>query len=252
MEASDIERVLERVKGELVGRCVRCGGVGFVGGEVCGCMLEYRIWNRLLGRGFSEEFLRLSFDEVLQNIQLDEAGRNVVSWFISNFEKVYERGLSLYIHGKGVGVGKTSLAVVLVKEYLRWALHKDYKWDACGVYSDIESFLDRYIARERGEVDESWDAMVFVLDEFGREVKVDKGKDWLIRGVERFLRYRLYNRKSTIIVSNLSPGELFSAYGEIICSLIGVVGGVVSGIAYKDVLVKGVDLRRSFSRWEDR
>jgi DNA replication protein DnaC len=247
VEEERIEEVLLRKKSEFLSQCKVCGGVGFVGGSACECLREFRVWNRLLRRGFPEEYLDLSLDVVLRNVSMSDEDRRLLDWYVSNFAYVRERGLSLYIWGS-VGVGKTGLAVVIAKEYARWCLSDErYIWDFSAFYSDLSAFFE---AREDSE-EGSWNADLYVLDEFGRDILGQDVRDWLVRRLERFVRFRVAQRKVTILVSNLEPSRIAGSYGEGMASVIGVVGDNVDGIAYRSIHLLGSDLRRNvrFSRW---
>jgi hypothetical protein len=210
---------------------------------------EFRVWNRLLRRGFGEEYLRLSAGEVFQNIVLSDVDRRLLEWYVNNFDLVRERGLGLYIWGN-VGVGKTALAVVLVKEYARWCLSDEhYVWDFGAYYFDLSTFYGR-----RREMEVWWDADIFVLDEFGRDIIGDDVRDFLLRDVERFIRYRVGRRLPTLLVSNVCPGDIRSRYSEGLASILGVVGDSIDGVAFRSLHLLGTDLRKQmrFSRWQPK
>jgi DNA replication protein DnaC len=247
VEEARVMEILQRKKEELVSGCALCGGTGFVEGLACRCLREFRVWNRLLRRGFPEEYLDLDIAVVLKNVRMVDEDRRLLDWFLSNFEQVRERGLSLYIWGN-VGVGKTGLAIAIAKEYARWCLSEErYIWDFSAFYSDLSAFFE---AREDSE-EGSWNADLYVLDEFGRDILGQDVKDWLVRRLERFVRYRVAQRKVTILVSNLEPSRIAGSYGEGMASVIGVVDDNVDGVAYRSIHLLGSDLRRNmrFSRW---
>ncbi len=241
-----IEDKIEIIRQRLFSSCKQCDGSGYKeDGTSCYCRLLFKVINRLYPRGFPEEYLLLDKDEIFQNIKMDKESKLILDWYLANFEKIYQQGLSLYIYGT-LGIGKTSLAILIAKEYALWCLSDDnYIWDFNAYYMDIQTFSD-FLKKEDFIESEKWTAKFFVLDEFGRDAMIDKSRDWIIRGIERFLRYRIANGLPTIICSNITPERLYELYGEGISSLLGVVGNEMSGLAYRAIKLEGTDLRRGW------
>jgi len=250
----DLEERLTKIKERMLSSCEKCKGLGYYEDRVCDCLMEFRVWNRLLPFGFQEEYLLLSKDEVLENIEADEVSLKVLDWFFNNFHKVRERGLGLYIWSRRFGLGKTSLATVIAKEYARFCLSdENYVWDFKGAYVDLGTFYEKFAKREEAFLS-LWNADIFVLDEFGRDVLHGENvKDWLIVGIERFLRHRISNRLVTIICSNLPVSEIAVHYGEVIASLLGLSSDSDTSFVFRSLELKGIDIRRSalaLKRWE--
>jgi len=243
-----IER-LEQIKKKFVNSCKICKGIGFLDdGRVCDCLIKFRIYNRLLPRGFPEEYLDLEKDEILKNIKMKKESEKICQWFLKNLDFVLDKGLSLFITGK-IGIGKTSLAIILAKEIARWCLSEEhYQWDFEAYYLDIDTFCMKV---KKDEISNIMGATVVVLDEFGRDAFFTEAKDWIIRELERFLRYRIANRLVTIICSNVPVDNLVNIYGERISSLLGISGKDMNGLVYRSLVLEGFDLRRGMlnSRW---
>lgn len=247
------EEKIEQLKQKLIGSCPKCKGEGFLeDGTTCSCRLEFRVINRLLPRGFQEEYLLLDKKEILKNIKIGKEDKMILNWYLEHFDEVSVKGLSLYIYGGAVGIGKTSLAIMIAKEYAAWSLSdKNYIWDFDAFYMDMLTFCDS-LKQDDFIESEKWRAKFFVLDEFGRDALEDKAKDWIVRGLERFFRFRIAWRLPTIICSNIIPEKLYDIYGERISSLLGIVGKEMFGLVYRSIKLLGEDLRRGWikSRWE--
>lgn len=252
MDEARITQILEEKRQELTRKCNLCKGLGFIeGGKRCECMVEFSVWNRLLRRGFPREYLEISLEEALKNVKLSKADTAILNEYINNFERVREDGLSLFLFGRR-GAGKTSLAIAIAREYTKWNLDEEnYIWNYTAFYLDISTFFERLI-RKDFNFSETWWADMFVLDEFGQDVVGKEEWIWLIRDLERFIRFRIAQRKPTILVSNLEPKKIIEKYGEGLTSVLGVKLNSIDGIAYKSIHVEGVDLRidRRFSRWK--
>lgn len=256
---------IDRIRQKIISNCVRCGGTGFMGDKICSCNEEFRVYNRLLLRGFPEEYLFLDEQEVFKNIKLSDEDLLVLDWYFKNLDKVLLRGLSLYIYSEKIGIGKTSLAICIAKVISRWCLSEEnYMWDFSAFYLDINDFIeliknnkDKGKEKEGDELIDLRDiekikqAKLVIIDEFGRE-SLFGNKEWILVEIERFLRFRIANNFITILCSNVSPSKLSAVYGERLASLVGITGKETIGIVYRSIELKGSDLRRGLikSRWE--
>ena len=112
VEVNSMQELIDR--GIYLTTAVKCGKTGYVGSEICGCLLKFRAYNRLVDEGFHKNLLDITsspdfkFPEFL-------SGEEFVNYFLSNPVIVEEKGLSLYIFSKERGRGKTTLA-----HYIMW------------------------------------------------------------------------------------------------------------------------------------
>ena len=247
---------IKRLHDTIIKNCTLCGGSGKTVNGPCECQIEFRAVNRMITRGFMEEYLMLD-QSMLPKLDLSEQDRNILNFYSHNSDAVRDQGLSLYIYGEQVGPGKTSLAVLLAKQYSKYNLSEDnYMWEFDSYYYDISSFFNSIKSVDYNtEKFEAWDAKMVVLDEFGREGMESKTKDWMNMVLEQFLRHRIGSHLPTILVSNLKPAMLIELYGVRIPSLLGVTeDNTIRGLVYKSVEVKGGDFRTDqrglTSRWE--
>ncbi len=241
----DIDRELEEIKKELIQSCAICGGTGYgETGDPCECMKEFRVWNRMYPHGFGRDYLRLQYEEVIDKIVFEkQEDRNIVDWYVKNMDKVFRNGLSLYIWGRAYGVGKSTLSVLLVKQFARWALFSPkYIHEFEGHYMDVVEIL------KWDEMKDIDTATILVIDEFGKRVL---SKEQEAIKIEKYLRNRVKSEKAVIIVGNISPQDIAAQYSESLAEFIGVNGDTVESNVFRSVHVVGESFRtmKIESKW---
>lgn len=176
----------------------------------------------------------------LHNIEdLRFGDRKALDAVVKEIPSLWDRGGGLYIHGRSIGCGKTTLAHLLVKRIYDFganvhvsggmAMSGGYKaW-----YMLAHEFCDRAWKGRDGfqeQIDWGGDGVeeinlthvrVFVLDEFGRDGLADERKTKAGRGFfEPFLRERTAAGLITIIVSHLPPASVRRVVDEPALSLL--------------------------------
>lgn len=242
----DISVELEELKQEIIGSCKKCSGVGYIEGNPCDCMVEFRVWNRLYPNGFGKDYLRHNFSDIIEKINFKEQkDRNIIDWYVNNFKKVYKNGLCLYIFGERYGIGKTTLAVSVVKEYAKWALFSErYIWDFKGRYLDVSEVL-----KWNELQNESDDIRVVVIDEFGKRVMENKEEEAM--KIEKFIRNKVKEERSVILVGNVLPRDIPIKYSDSLAEFLGVRENELESNIFRSVHVIGESFRtmRIETKW---
>lgn len=146
-----------------------------------------RYWNVTIG-GISS----------LSNAGVDSP-LSITQKYIKNISGMYERGGGLILWGTN-GTGKTSMAVVIAKEYRRRG-HPV-------LYVEASKLKGIWASRDMFDEDESWkdrisNVDVLVLDDFGKGIMDSTGFGATI--FDELVRTRNANKRVTMITTNLSP-----------------------------------------------
>ena len=234
------------LKSEIVGTCTVCNGSGYIGFDLCTCMIKFRAYNRLVNSGF----YRNSVDIVsADSYTIPEIGTgyNSVRFFLENLEFVLSKGLGLYFYSKERGRGKTTLAHHICYKLAEATRPLDkYQRDLDFGFDHIEDFCKN----------DNWKSRVYVLDDLGNENRsANWKKDDFLSNLQKCLHYRRDRRLVTLITSNYAPSNLSTLYEGVIDSLLEVnPNGKIGGTVFRQVeVVGGEDLRvvQEFSRWPE-
>ena len=238
------------LKSSIVGSCQLCNRTGFACGKPCSCLIKFRAFNRLTSGGFSLKTLDLVTQSGYEIPQI-ASGESFVSYFADNPEKVEEQGLSLYIHSKGKGRGKTTLAQYLVYKAATLFSHtENYSTKRDYAFINIEDL----IKQERKNDNSMWTRTWLVIDDIGNE---DRSAPWkhaaVISIMQQVMHYRRDRNLPTIITSNYEPVNLSTLYSGEIDSLLEIGSdGKIGGLVFREVEVGGgEDFRQieEFSAW---
>ena len=248
------DKFFQRLKDVIVGTCSICHGSGFSEKRVCECMIEFRARHRLLLGNFAGHLLELDSQSFIQNLGLGDS-RLFVEYYLSNPESVREDGLSLYIWSEKRGVGKTTLAHLLAKEFAKYfSREENYSRSNCYRFMEVGEFFDLGRNRHRDETFlYDWDSTLFVLDDFGNEDNSSKWDfEFIVKLIQDFLRHRTRLRLPTIITTNTNPVNIFRKYKDDVSSLLEVQPNYkIGGLLWREVPMSGRDFRleKELSPW---
>ncbi len=234
---AELETINQRLRAELarlgfaedylqpVYRCPVCRDTGYVGEpihEQCAC-LRQRVMNRL----YQDENLagldRENFAAFDESVFPDEAiagtgvtqraymvrMRDICERFADAFPDVPARGLLL--SGKS-GLGKTFLMNCVAQR----VLERGYTVLRMTAYRLVE-VMRRYHwnGQDAQTVDEMRGCDLLLLDDLGAEPMIE---NVTIESIYHILNERILSEKGTVVSTNLTPGELQSAYTERVAS----------------------------------
>jgi len=240
--------ILEKV---FIHSCTKCNGTGFINEGLCECRKKFHIGVKLLLGGFPLDLLKLEKPKLTDK---------VLQFFMSNPLKVFEDGLSLYIHG-ALGIGKTLCSVILAEKFAAaFGVEGvcDYKPHLSIKFMEAWKFVSE--SKKKGDNKEFygfWDASLFVLDDLSNEYKSQNNPAYVDKLYETFLRHRISNCLATIITTNVVPKEVPGLYNDKITSLLGIK--MKQNDEYKmvgrfvEIKLEGVDYRKLAmdSAWVD-
>ena len=236
-----------KLKEEIIGACLKCGRTGYVGQEICECMLKFRAYNRLVNHGFKQSLLDIVSDPTYAG-PLYENGKFFVDYFLANLDEVESKGLSLYIFSRERGRGKTTLAHALCYQLaLSFAHTAKYRRE-----SSLSFGFERSNELLRSfNTDPLYHSTYYVLDDLGNEDRSGWRKELGTSVLQEVLPYRRENKLSTIITSNYAPNDLSNFYSGMLDSLLEIgPDGTMGGLMYRQVeLGGGTDLRMEGSVW---
>lgn len=233
--------------------------------DTCDCKSLTSCVTRHGDFGFSTEM----FCHAIEDIILEDRGP--LDRYLADPWRVWREGRGLYIWGVDIGIGKTTLAHLVVRHLYRWlflsgspnhaasstfpfsdfasAMLDGYRgwYMLSGDMADrahwkgrdgfVEDFYDWYTEEEK-KVDVFTSAML-VIDELGRENRDSKQRTEAGREMlEQMLRERQNARAITILVGHDSPDLIVSRYGRHIESL-------MARMTIVQVSIRNRDRRRS-------
>ena len=230
------------LKQELVGSCLTCHGTGFLDHIVCDCLKKFRIYNRLVSKGFTKKSLDIICRDSYVFPEID-SGEKFIEYFVNNPDFVEDNGLSLYLYSKERGRGKTTLAHYIMYNVVKY-FFEDGKYQSFRNYGFIhaEDFLEQLTKSD----DSMWKSSWLVLDDLGNEnLSADWNKTAMLSGLQRVLHYRRDKCLPTIITSNYAPSSLSVKYKQEVDSLLEIkADGHIGGAVFREVEVGGgEDLR---------
>jgi DNA replication protein DnaC len=138
---------------------------------------------------------------------------------LSVVEGVIRKKKSLYIHGE-CGVGKTHLAYSILRRFC-----EKYPHEKKVLYNSVTSMLDELRTDSLENKDVSEDSLLDELSKFDGylildDIGVEKVTEFSANAIYKIINTRYESESPTIIISNLSLGELTEKYGDRIVSRI--------------------------------
>jgi DNA replication protein DnaC len=149
-----------------------------------------------------QRYWDVRFDQISDTEKGSAASpRRLVRAYMEKMDEMHSRGAGLFLWGPN-GMGKTSAAVVIGKEYRRRG--KTVMFMSC---SEIKSAIIDKTAFD-GETS-LWDRAktvdVLLLDDLGKGVQ--DGTGFGLRALDELLRTRNAERRTTFITTNMAPGK---------------------------------------------
>jgi len=210
--------------------CPACNGSGYIGADLCECLLAHRIHVFMTYGGFAANIIDFVSDAAYLP-PVFESGDEYLAQYIADPEQVIDRGRSLYIYSQDAGRGKTVLAHYIVKCLCtHFAKTENYRPSMSFAFQSANAFLNNAVSYAD---DELWRSTVYVLDDVGNEKRATKQyKEAVAPALQELLQYRRNEQLPTIFTSNYAPEALGSLYEGRIDSLLEIgVDGVIHGEA---------------------
>ena len=242
---------MNNLKSSIIGSCELCGKTGFLpDNSPCKCLLKFRAFNRLILGGFTMKSLELVSSDFYE-LPIIESGEEFLDYYSINFDEIENRGLSLYIHSRERGRGKTTLTHYLVYKAALYFSHKDkYSTSRDYTFINIEDLLE---FDKNGKAD-YWKSTWLVIDDLGNENRSAVWKKENVSSLmQKLMHYRRDRNLPTLITSNYKPDNLSVLYSGDLDSLLEIgPDGSIRGMVFREVEVGGgEDFRQvtDFTSW---
>ena len=207
---------------ELRYDCEQCRDTGYADGKKCRCFLQRELellyhQSRIRERLETENFdsctdLCYSNTEMVENTNMTvrEYMRNVIAGCRQYAENFGRDGGNLVLYGS-TGVGKTFLAGCIAKELIEQ--YRSVVYLSAGDLFDLMA-KDRFDRDEEdyeeGSTQSILECELLIIDDLGTELS----NSWTNSQLFYCLNERLLRKRSTIITTNLTPGQLGREYSE--------------------------------------
>ena len=203
--------------------CTVCGGTGYVGAVMCGCLRELcrqeqkKELSSLLGTG------RESFDRFRLDLYPDETDaelgvspRTLMEYVLSNaqhYAKTFgEKSGSILMLG-ATGLGKTYLSACIAKTVSDRGYSVVYE-TAGKVFADFEAEKFACHGENEDHTRKYFDCDLLILDDLGTEMTTQ----FTVAALYQIVNRRLLASRATIISSNLAANDLERRYNAQIAS----------------------------------
>jgi hypothetical protein len=235
----------------VTANCTVCDGSGYLNGALCECLLQHRITVFMTSGGFSRQIIDFVSDPDY-NLPYIDYGESSLTKYLSDPEKVLDRGLGLYICSRDAGRGKTVLSHYIVSNLCRYFMNTaNYRSGMKFAFQSSDDFLTNSLSYSD---DKLWMSDVYVLDDLGNENRATKQRrDAVVPALQKILQYRRNQCLPTIFTSNYTPESVGALYSGRLDSLMEIgVDGIIEGNLFRQIEVGGgEDLRTLKSAWDD-
>ncbi len=231
------------LRDKIVGGCITCGGDGFDGQDLCNCSIKFRVYNRLIAGGFNERIIDF-ISSPAYALPMMESGYAAVEYFMRNPFVVMEKGLSLFLHSKENGRGKTTLAHYLAYVWAWPFAHTEhYRRDRTYAFLDMHTLVEkageRFVKFGEEKID-AWKATFLVIDDLGSENRQGWRKEEVTALLHRILHFRRDAKLPTLITTNFTPDTLSGFYSGMVDSVLELrPDGLVGGKLFRQVEMGG-------------
>lgn len=172
----------------------------------------------------------LYWDVAFKNVPQEAKYRPMIQRYVKNIIEVGGEGMGLFLWSIKNGTGKTSLAALVMRQFL--------KHGASGYYCRCDELMDDVIKNKMFDeftTVRDWvrTCDVLVLDDVGKEHKGASG--YAENLIESVIRDRVQRKRATLISTNLSPDQIPKMYSKdladvmkeafYIVNVLGVEGG---------------------------
>lgn len=194
--------------------CLKENGCTYVwGGQKvqCDCQQQLNLHKHYLWAGIGSTYQRLDWGDFEGDDKIVQA----LAVYVENRKRYLARGVGLFFTGD-YGVGKTMLANLVLKEFVR----EGYRCYATTFSSVVEMFTAGWksSSEQRYFQDRFIGSEVVLLDDVGRELRTRSKLSETT--FDDILRQRVQAGRPTNITTNLTLNELEEGYGSAVLSLI--------------------------------
>lgn len=199
--------------------CPDCKDTGFINGEKCHCFKQQMIallyeQSNIHKMLETENFSHLSYEYYSgEDLAAFKRAVNICQSFIAGFNQKYS---NLFFYGT-VGCGKSFLSCCVAKELIETG-HSVIYFSAVGLFEFLSRYSFDYKNKESlyNTFADLYNCDLVIIDDLGTEVT----NNFVTSGLFSCLNERHIRKKSTIISTNLSLGELRDRYSDRIFSRI--------------------------------
>jgi len=209
----------ERIWQRTVGSCNLCDHKGYLRDPVkglysCKCRIEYYQYLKWRNAGIPPNFCEKTIsDYTTPHPEVTDA----IVRYIVQLDDMFRDGIGLYMWGD-FGVGKSGLAVEILKEALRRGKYEVAFMFWPEVMKKLTAF-DEVPADVRAETEKQLLTLDFVvIDDVGREYRRE-GSNWVSSNVDSIFRQRMHLGVPTILTSNFSMEHVRTMYGDSLASV---------------------------------
>lgn len=199
--------------------CPDCKDTGYINGEKCHCFKQQMIsllyeQSNIHEMLKTENFSHLSYEYYSgEDLAAFERAVNVCRSFIAGFDSKYN---NLFFYGT-VGCGKSFLSSCVAKELIETG-HSVIYFSSIGLFDFLSRYSFDYKNKENlyNAFEDLYNCDLVIIDDLGTEVT----NNFVTSELFSCLNERHIRKKSTIISTNLSLGELRDRYSDRIFSRI--------------------------------